>query len=79
MCLQCARCGDLVKRAMNRPPQEADCRGRMGKGKDCQDPQCAHHMHMKHCGGEFIKVSDLNICTGTGFDDVTVEILYLNI
>ena len=32
---RCERCGNVVKRAMNRPPQEADCRwggweGRVG-------------------------------------------------
>ena len=48
----------MVKRAMNRPPQEADCRGRMGQGADCQDPKCNWHMHLKHCAGTFEKVSD---------------------
>lgn len=46
----------MVKRAMNRPPQEADCRGRMGRGADCQDPKCNFHMHLKHCAGTFKKV-----------------------
>ncbi|PRW20898.1 sprT-like domain-containing Spartan [Chlorella sorokiniana] len=55
---QCERCGNLVKRAMNRPPQEADCRGRMGRGADCRDPDCRFHMHQKHCGGVWIKVKE---------------------
>lgn len=53
---KCDRCEHIVKRAMNRRPQEADCRGRMGKGSACADPQCNYHMHIKKCGGEFIKV-----------------------
>ena len=55
---RCARCGSLVKRAMNRRPQEADCRGRMGKGSACRDPQCRWHTHLRTCGGEFIKVQE---------------------
>lgn len=46
----------MVKRAMNRRPQEADCRGRQGKGPDCKDTKCAFHMHQRFCGGEYIKV-----------------------
>jgi hypothetical protein len=53
---KCDRCGHIVKRAMNRKPQEADCRGRLGKGSACADSQCNYHMHIKNCGGEFIKV-----------------------
>ncbi|KAK9917313.1 hypothetical protein WJX75_003043 [Coccomyxa subellipsoidea] len=55
---ECDRCGNLVRRAMNRPPQEADCRGRMGKGSDCMDPKCAFHMHIRYCGGSYIKVAE---------------------
>ncbi len=32
------------------------CRGRMGKGQSCTDPYCHYHMHIKTCGGAFIKV-----------------------
>ena len=53
---QCERCADLVKRAMNRPPQEADCRGRQGRGADCADPHCRFHTHQKTCGGAYVKV-----------------------
>ncbi|GAB4819387.1 hypothetical protein N2152v2_006433 [Parachlorella kessleri] len=55
---RCARCGNLVKRAMNRPPQEADCRGRMGRGEECADPHCNYHMHIRHCGGTYEKVKE---------------------
>ena len=54
--LQCERCDDLVKRSMNRPPQEADCRGRQGRGGDCADPHCRYHVHQKTCGGAYVKV-----------------------
>ncbi|KAK9867164.1 hypothetical protein WJX84_007941 [Apatococcus fuscideae] len=55
---QCNTCQNVVKRAMNRPPQEADCRGRMGRGEECQDPKCNWHMHLKHCPGTFKKVKE---------------------
>lgn len=51
---KCARCGDEIKRAMNRKPQEADCRWRAGAG--CTDKTCRWHMHVKFCGGEYIKI-----------------------
>jgi hypothetical protein len=57
---RCERCGNEVKRAMNRKPQEADCRWkkpRSGEAK-CSDPTCRWHMHLKYCGGEFIKVKE---------------------
>jgi hypothetical protein len=50
---------DQVKRAMNRPPQPADCRGRSGVGEACRDVQCKYHMHVRFCAGTFIKVSHL--------------------
>ncbi|BDA48805.1 probable SprT-like domain-containing protein Spartan at N-terminal half [Coccomyxa sp. Obi] len=55
---QCEKCGNMVKRAMNRCPQEADCRGRMGRGSACTDPKCAFHMHIRYCGGAYIKVAE---------------------
>lgn len=55
---QCPKCGNVVKRAMNRPPQEADCRGRQGKGPDCKDTKCAFHMHQRFCGGDYIKIAE---------------------
>jgi len=62
--LQCPKCGNAVKRAMNRPPQEADCRGRQGKGLECKDTKCAYHMHQRFCGGDYTKVQcqDLPQC-----------------
>lgn len=53
---RCERCGNEVKRAMNRKPQEADCRWKIGPA--CSDSNCRWHMHLKHCGGEFIKVKE---------------------
>lgn len=64
----CNRCGNTVKRSMNRPPQEADCRSHtkvaaaaavaQGQpGSYCKDSRCWYHLHVKHCGGSYIKVS----------------------
>lgn len=50
----CSKCGNEVRRAMNRRPQPADCRGRMGDA--CADPHCMWHMHLRMCGGEYVKV-----------------------
>jgi len=61
--LQCPKCGNVVKRAMNRPPQEADCRGRQGKGPDCKDTKCAYHMHQRFCGGDYTKVQRSRLAT----------------
>ncbi|DBA84736.1 TPA: hypothetical protein ACH3X1_005985 [Trebouxia sp. C0004] len=55
---QCSTCGNVVKRAMNRPPQEADCRGRQVKGSECKDPKCAYHMHQRFCGGGYTKIAE---------------------
>lgn len=55
---QCPKCGNVVKRAMNRPPQEADCRGRQGKGPDCKDTKCAYHMHQRFCGSDYTKIAE---------------------
>lgn len=52
----CNRCGDLVKRAMNRKPQEADCLTK--KGNKCRNPQCKWHTHLILCGGSYIKISE---------------------
>lgn len=37
---------------------ESSCRGRKGKGADCRDPYCSYHMHIKHCGGAYIKIKE---------------------
>jgi hypothetical protein len=59
---QCSKCGTLVKRSTNRPPQPADCRTRIadrGSGNiECTDHQCTFHNHLRSCGGEFIKVKE---------------------
>lgn len=52
----CNKCGNMVKRSMNRAPQEADCWRRAGSS--CRDPRCSWHMHLRHCGGEFVKVKE---------------------
>ncbi|PSC74929.1 sprT-like domain-containing Spartan [Micractinium conductrix] len=54
---RCDRCDRVVKRAMNRPPQEADCRLHV-RGRDCGDAACSYHMHVKHCGGTFVKIKE---------------------
>jgi len=53
---KCEKCGNVVRRAVNRPPQEADCRGR--RGTSCKDISCSWHMHMKHCGSVYIKIKE---------------------
>jgi hypothetical protein len=59
---ECERCGRLVKRAMNRPPQPADCRARGGASTSasggCGDPRCAWHEHLRTCGGAFVKTKE---------------------
>lgn len=52
----CERCGDEVRRAMNRPPQEADCMHRAGAA--CTDARCRWHMHLRYCGGGYIKTKE---------------------
>lgn len=53
---KCERCGEIVKRAMNRPPQDADCRSKAGMA--CADPYCKYHMHIKYCGGTYLKIKE---------------------
>ncbi len=50
--------GAVLPAPCHRRPQEADCRGLRGKGAACADASCKWHMHLKHCGGEFIKVKE---------------------
>eukprot|EP00741_Cyanophora_paradoxa_P003062 tig00000663_g2973.t1 len=54
---QCPRCRNVVKRSMNRAPSEKDC-FRANRGLACSDPRCAWHMHLRHCGGEFVKIKE---------------------
>ena len=53
---RCELCGNEVRRSMNRPPQEADCWRRAGAA--CRDNRCAWHMHLRFCGGQYIKVKE---------------------
>jgi hypothetical protein len=53
---KCVKCGDVIKRAMNRKPQEADCLTRQGAA--CKDIKCRYHMHIKFCGGEYEKIRE---------------------
>lgn len=57
---KCERCGVEVKRATNRRPQEADCwlNIKPGGGQECRDTRCKWHMHLRHCGGEYIKIKE---------------------
>ncbi|KAG2500199.1 hypothetical protein HYH03_001779 [Edaphochlamys debaryana] len=56
---ECDRCKHIIKRSMNRPPQEADCRGRRGaRGPDCSDPDCYYHSHIRKCGGTWVKIKE---------------------
>lgn len=56
----CCQCGDVVKRAMNRKPQQADCRWYSSRPvgerhTDCRDVHCRWHMHEKYCAGLYVK------------------------
>eukprot|EP00879_Flechtneria_rotunda_P011440 GHRR01011950.1.p1 GENE.GHRR01011950.1~~GHRR01011950.1.p1 ORF type:complete len:634 (+),score=298.82 GHRR01011950.1:873-2774(+) len=66
---ECSKCGSTIKRSMNRPPQEADCRGYSKKaaaeasaagkpGSYCEDRRCGYHSHLRHCGGKYIKIAE---------------------
>ena len=52
---KCRKCDKVIKRAMNRPPQPADCR--FHRGAACTDPKCGYHTHIRNCGGEWVKVT----------------------
>jgi len=62
--LVCACCsGNMVRRSMNRPPQEADCRSYSKAaaaaapgGAYCHDARCWYHGHVRTCGGQYEKV-----------------------
>jgi SprT-like family len=63
---KCERCGREVHRAMNRKPQEADCRYKIrstsssstGQVIECRDTRCSWHMHLRDCGGEYVKIKE---------------------
>jgi len=62
---QCPQCGDVVKRAMNRKPQQADCRWYSSRPvgerhTDCRDVNCRWHMHEKYCGGMYLKTQGVD-------------------
>lgn len=55
--------GNMVRRSMNRPPQEADCRAYSRAaaaaapgGGYCRDSRCWFHAHVRTCGGLYEKV-----------------------
>lgn len=54
---KCERCGDVVKRSINRKPQKADCRWRTGE-QNCKDVTCRWHLHTSYCGGEYVKIKE---------------------
>lgn len=54
---RCEKCGNEVRRAMNRAPQPADCRHRVGQ-VGCRDPNCRYCSHRRVCGGSYIKVKE---------------------
>ena len=66
---QCPQCGDVVKRSMNRKPQQADCRWYgsrpvTDRQKDCGDVKCRWHMHEKYCGGMYVKTQGDDAAVG---------------
>eukprot|EP00850_Spirogloea_muscicola_P009956 SM000057S18386 [mRNA] locus=s57:384778:389245:+ [translate_table: standard] len=54
----CDTCGEVVKRAMNRAPSASDCRWRPSDGTECLDKLCVWHMHVRTCGGNFLKTAE---------------------
>jgi hypothetical protein len=55
-CMESCRCEHVVKRAMNRKPQPADCLTRQGDA--CRDDRCRYHTHVRTCGGTFVKIKE---------------------
>eukprot|EP00211_Chloroparvula_japonica_P003070 CAMPEP_0119121340 /NCGR_PEP_ID=MMETSP1310-20130426/2024_1 /TAXON_ID=464262 /ORGANISM="Genus nov. species nov., Strain RCC2339" /LENGTH=528 /DNA_ID=CAMNT_0007110903 /DNA_START=202 /DNA_END=1785 /DNA_ORIENTATION=- len=62
---KCNRCEKVIKRSMNRPPSEKDCRyyRRDGRywdesrnGNKCGDSKCTAHNHIRLCGGTYVKI-----------------------
>ncbi|KAI5064714.1 hypothetical protein GOP47_0019409 [Adiantum capillus-veneris] len=55
---KCIRCGNLVKRASNRAPSQADCYQKIGGGNVCNNERCHWHWHQQLCGGEYEKIAE---------------------
>eukprot|EP00898_Chlorokybus_atmophyticus_P006954 jgi/Chlat1/725/Chrsp104S01201 len=59
---KCEKCGEMVKRAMNRAPSAKDCmqlrRARGDGNATCTDSRCNWHTHERTCGGAFVKVAE---------------------
>ncbi|MCO5609918.1 hypothetical protein L7F22_064153 [Adiantum nelumboides] len=53
---KCLRCGNLVKRAINRAPSQADCYSKIGGANMCNNEHCHWHRHQQLCGGEYQKI-----------------------
>ena len=54
---KCEKCGNLIRRSMNRAPQPADCRHNRGK-TGCNDKICRYCNHAASCGGKYIKIKE---------------------
>ncbi|CAA6664838.1 unnamed protein product [Spirodela intermedia] len=54
----CESCGDLIKRAMNRPPMASDCIGKVKHGGPCGNPYCHWHSHRASCSGRYVKIAE---------------------
>eukprot|EP00250_Pteridium_aquilinum_P003515 c13827_g1_i1 orf=134-2152(+) len=55
---KCIRCGDVIKRANNRAPSQADCFQKAVRGNVCSNEHCHWHGHQQHCGGEYEKIAE---------------------
>lgn len=54
---ECDKCGDEIRRMINRKPQPADCSRRfIDRNNRCCDQYCHWHMHSKYCNGHYVKV-----------------------
>eukprot|EP01001_Neometanema_parovale_P006159 NODE_2538_length_1395_cov_87.165881_g2413_i0.p1 GENE.NODE_2538_length_1395_cov_87.165881_g2413_i0~~NODE_2538_length_1395_cov_87.165881_g2413_i0.p1 ORF type:complete len:389 (-),score=63.49 NODE_2538_length_1395_cov_87.165881_g2413_i0:137-1303(-) len=61
----CDRCRQTIKRSMNRPPTEKDCRHYRKDGSGwvtghpnrCGDNHCSYHNHARICGGTWVKTA----------------------
>lgn len=62
---RCERCGNVIKRSMNRPPQEADCRQVFTPWPDArQAPLCLHTCAVsKSVAGASCPASSASTCT----------------
>lgn len=55
---KCSCCGDIIKRAMNRPPSRSDCIQKSAISGMCENQHCHWHSHQRLCGAEYEKIAE---------------------